>query len=93
MQEFRQHHWPNVVSLILDRTIGLQESLQPYFHCEAKRNISYYIQMIEPRMYSLLIYTKDKKPTKDENAIVFLNGISQTLRLTHLFAALTPKVS
>jgi KICSTOR complex C12orf66 like len=88
-------HWPNLVSIIMDRLEFLQQQRGIYHYSEVpdKKDkgpcCTYYVCCIEPRMYLAAIYDKIKKKT-DDTITTFVQSLTHGLRLNYKLRRLIP---
>eukprot|EP00455_Lapot_gusevi_P055064 TRINITY_DN8924_c0_g1_i1.p1 TRINITY_DN8924_c0_g1~~TRINITY_DN8924_c0_g1_i1.p1 ORF type:complete len:466 (+),score=40.01 TRINITY_DN8924_c0_g1_i1:96-1493(+) len=84
-------HWPNIISLIIDRAKILNRYAEPVHFSEASNKgvITYFLNRVEPRVILLLIYREVKKKN-DPMVLEFVKVISDRLRLLSMFRHLKP---
>lgn len=83
-------HWPNVVSLAMDNAEQLDRFKEPCYCWDARANATYYISKVDPKMYLVIIFYKQRK--KDDRIVQeFVYLIATHLRNWSIFAKLSPR--
>jgi len=80
-------HWPNIVSIVLDRAQELSLPDKIVYFYDNKFQSTYFLTRVDPRT-TLVVVFKSKRSEKDSYVTTFLNETATLLRNTKTFAML-----
>lgn len=80
-------HWPNIVSILLDKVQELNSPDKPVYLFDNRVQSTYFLTRVDPRM-TLVVIFQSKRSEKDSYVTTFLNETATLLRNTKTFAML-----